>query len=264
MLKVRLAAVNPRLVHAHPQLAGPWEGQAAASLLVLIQAVDVVTSVVSGRVGSFDQRMDHSHKQDEDSWGEDASACNARLRLKYQEHEDRHGCWKRGDAYIYRLSFLFSSKTIWKTEMAASCWACPVFLQEKGRGLQHAEGGRGEAPDMTAFSGFVLSFWLWLKLGWKRQLPLQGNACLQRTPHLPAPPGSASKHFSHGCSKNALFLSTGSERTHQSCLPPVFPNSHRDLNTCFQVSWQILRNLLIKYKGFKNVLLFSLLLLPIK
>lgn len=58
MLEVRLAAVNPGFVHAYFELAGSGDGCAAASVVILVEGVEVVAVVVLGTMGSFDQRVD--------------------------------------------------------------------------------------------------------------------------------------------------------------------------------------------------------------
>lgn len=95
MLEVRLAAVHPWFVHTDLQLAGPRNWRAAAAVVVLKESVQAVAVIVLGCVGSFDQGVYHSHQQDQDPRGENASTGNAGLHLKYEEHEDGHSCQDR-------------------------------------------------------------------------------------------------------------------------------------------------------------------------
>lgn len=91
-LEVRLTAVHPRLVHADFELAGPRKGRVAASVLVVVEGVEVIAVIALGSVRSFDQSVDYYDQQDQDPRGKDTSTGNARLHLKYQEHVDGHSC----------------------------------------------------------------------------------------------------------------------------------------------------------------------------
>lgn len=64
MLEVRLGAVQPRFVHTYFELASPRYGRTAASVIVLVEGVEVVTGVLRA-VGSFDQRVDYNDQQDQ-------------------------------------------------------------------------------------------------------------------------------------------------------------------------------------------------------
>lgn len=120
MLDMRLTTVNAWFVHADPQLTGPRDGRAIASMVVLIEGVDVVAMTVLGGVGSFDQRMHHSHQQDQDPGREHAGTGDTRLNFEYQEHEDGHSCQIREERGIKRriyvtrksLTFLCKKETI--------------------------------------------------------------------------------------------------------------------------------------------------------
>lgn len=61
-LEVRLAAVHPRLVHSDFELAGPGDRRAAASMVVVVEGVEVVAVIVLGTVGGFDQRVNHNEQ----------------------------------------------------------------------------------------------------------------------------------------------------------------------------------------------------------
>lgn len=60
VLEVRLAAVHPRFVDANFELAVSGDGCAAASVVVLVEGVEVVVVIVLGTMGSFHQRVDHN------------------------------------------------------------------------------------------------------------------------------------------------------------------------------------------------------------
>lgn len=59
-----MATVHPWLVHANFELAGSGDGCAAAPVVILVECIEVVTVITLGIMGSFDQRVDHNHKQD--------------------------------------------------------------------------------------------------------------------------------------------------------------------------------------------------------
>lgn len=108
--ELRLAAVHARFVHADFELAVSRNGHDAASVVVLEEGVEVVAVIVLGGVRSFDQRVDHDDQQDQDPRGEYASARDAGLHLKYEEHEDGHSCQRGEEKHTEscRKSYLYT------------------------------------------------------------------------------------------------------------------------------------------------------------
>ena len=108
--ELRLGALHARFVHADFELAVSGDGRDAASMVVLEEGVEVVAVIVLGGVRSFDQRVDHNDQEDQDPRGENTGARDAGLHLKYEEHEDGHGCQGREEKHTEscRKSYLYT------------------------------------------------------------------------------------------------------------------------------------------------------------
>lgn len=64
VLDVRLAAVHPRLVHANFKLAGPGNGRGAATVVVVVEGVEVHAGIALVSAAGFDQTVDHNNHKD--------------------------------------------------------------------------------------------------------------------------------------------------------------------------------------------------------